>query len=287
MATLRNIKRQIVSVRSTQQITKAMKMVAAAKLRKAQGRLMSARPYAREMDEVLRQVSLRLRKQKHPLLQARRGHKVLYVLITADRGLCGSFNSNLIRRCQDEWLQNANDIKLLMTVGRKGYDFFRRRDFNLSAHVVDLFNNLEFHHAQVITAKVVELYQAEKIDRVVVIYNEFKSAVQQKIIVEQLLPIQPAKPVDNKRYPVGFIFEPSPMKILDQLCPLNLNTQMWRMLLESNASEFGARMTAMESASDNAEDMIKELVLFYNKARQANITNELNEIVTGANALRG
>ena len=248
---------------------------------------MSARPYAREMEEVLRQVSLRLRKQKHPLLETRRGNKVLYVLITADRGLCGSFNSNLIRRCQIEWEQNDRDSKLLMTVGRKGYDFFRHREFNIAAHVVDLFNSLEFHHAQVITTKLVELYQAKKVDRVVVIYNEFKSAVQQKIIVEQLLPILPAKPVDVKRYPVGFLFEPSPMKILDQLCPLNLNTQMWRILLESNASEFGARMTAMESASDNAEDMIKELVLFYNKARQANITNELNEIVTGANALRG
>jgi F-type H+-transporting ATPase subunit gamma len=287
MATLRNIKRRIVSVRSTQQITKAMKMVAAAKLRKAQGRLLSARPYAREMEEVLRQVSLRLRKKKHPLLEIRKGNKVLYVLVTADRGLCGGFNSNLIRRCQSEWTQNPAEAKHLMTVGRKGYEFFRRREFKIESHVVDLFNNLEFHHAQLITAKVIELYSAKKVDRVMVIYNEFKSAVQQKIIVEQLLPIQPAQPVDAKRYPVGFLFEPSPMKILDNLVPLNLNTQMWRILLESNASEFGARMTAMESASDNAEDMIKELVLFYNKARQANITNELNEIVTGANALRG
>ncbi len=287
MATLRNIKRRIASVRSTQQITKAMKMVAAAKLRKAQNRLMSARPYAREMEEVLRHVSVRLRKQSHPLLQVRKPKKILFVLVTADRGLCGSFNTNLIRRCQNEMESHPAKVKHLVTIGRKGHEFFRRRQIPIRDSVVDLFNHLEFNHAQSIAAKLIEWYGKKQVDQVLVIYNEFKSAVQQKIVVEQLLPLVPTEPVDPRRYPVGFLFEPGPAKLLDQLCPLNLNIQIWRILLESNASEFGARMTAMESASDNAEDMIKELRLFYNKTRQATITKELNEIVTGANALRG
>lgn len=287
MATLRDIKRRIASVRSTQQITKAMKMVAAAKLRKAQNRLVSTRPYAHEMLEVLRHVTSRLRQRAHPLLESRRVHKVVYVLVTADRGLCGGFNSNLIRRCQSELEQNPAKSTMLIPVGRKGYDFFRRRNATMPAHFIDLFNNLDFQHAKAIAAKLMQMYTDKQVDQVLVIYNEFKSAVQQKIVVEQLLPIPSMEPENPKRYPVGFLFEPHPAKLLDQLCPLNLNTQMWRILLESNASECGARMTAMESASENAEDMIKELVLFYNKTRQAAITNELNEIVAGANALRG
>jgi len=287
MATLRDIKRRIASVRSTQQITKAMKMVAAAKLRKAQNRLLSTRPYAYEMEEVLRHVSARLHGEKHPLLETRKINTVLYVLVTADKGLCGAFNSNLIRRCRSEWADNPARHKLLITIGRKGYEFFRRRDWSLTSSTIDLFHHLEFPHARTIAAQLIDLYREKKVDQVLVVYNEFKTAVQQKIVVEQLLPIRPSAPENPKRYPVGFIFEPHPKKILDQLCPLNLNMQMWRILLESNTSEFGARMTAMESASENAEDMIKELVLFYNKTRQSTITNELNEIVAGANALRG
>ncbi len=286
MATLRNIKRRIASVRSTQQITKAMKMVAAAKLRKAQNRLLSARPYARHLAEVIGHVAARSKRKRHPLLEARRVKRVAYVLVTADRGLCGSFNSNLIRRATMELTAAKAKHVALVTVGRKGSDFFRRREEKVLATYKDFFNELNFSHAELIAAELIQLYTSKKVDKIFVIYNEFKSAVQQEIVVEQFLPIEPVRAEEN-RYPFGFIFEPNAEVILQQLCPMNLNIQMWRILLESSASEFGARMTAMETASENAEDMIKELVLYYNKARQAAITKELTEIVGGADALRG
>jgi F-type H+-transporting ATPase subunit gamma len=286
MATLRNIRRRISSVRSTQQITKAMKMVAAAKLRKAQNRLLSARPYAHQLSEIIGHVAARSKRKLHPLLEVRAVKKIAYVLVTADRGLCGSFNSNLIRRMITE-LEAAKARKVqLITVGRKGFDFFHRREMPILATFKDFFNELDFTHAQLIAEELSKLYTSKKADMIVVIYNEFKSAVQQEIVVEQLLPIQPVL-TDNKRYPVGFIFEPNAEAIMKQLCPMHLNVQMWRILLESSASEFGARMTSMETASENAEEMIKELVLYYNKARQASITKELTEIVGGADALKG
>jgi F-type H+-transporting ATPase subunit gamma len=286
MATLRNIKRRIVSVKSTQQITKAMKMVAAAKLRKAQIRLISARPYAYEMEQVLGHIAARSKKEPVALLQTRKIKRVCYVIVTADRGLCGSFNANLIRRGVQEFESCQVEKKIIFAVGRKGYEFFSRRSYPVKVHKIDLFNSLDFSHAQQISARLAQLYQKKLVDQIVVVYNEFKSAMQQKIIVEQFLPIKPVATSTDK-FPVGFIFEPNPEAILRRLAPLNLNIQMWRILLESSASELGARMTAMETASENAEDMIKELVLYYNKARQASITKELNEIVSGANALRG
>ncbi len=286
MATLRNIKRRIASVRSTQQITRAMKMVAAAKLRKAQAQLQSARPYAKDLQEVLAQVAGRSKKKTHPLLEQRSGERVCFVMVTADRGLCGSFNANLIRRTLLEYNQSSAPEKFIFIVGRKGYDVLRRRNLPIVAHFIDIFHHLEFSTAQKIAGSLMELFLQRKFDRVLIIYNEFKSAIQQRIVVEQFLPIQPISPPEG-RYAVGFIYEPSPERILDALCPLSLNIQIWRILLESHASELGARMTAMETATENAEDMINELVLFYNKTRQAAITKELNEIVSGAEALRG
>ncbi len=286
MATLRNIKRRIASVRSTQQITKAMKMVAAAKLRKAQNQLISARPYARELEEVLGHIAGRMKRNQHPLLEMRKIRRVCYVVVSADRGLCGSFNSNISRRALQEFKQSAALNPAVVTIGSKGYDYLTRRDVPVLAHHVDVFNKLDFSQAQRIADQLAAWYAAGKFDQIMVIYNEFKNAVQQKIIVEQLLPIIPLVPEEN-RFPVGFIFEPSPDRVLKEICPLNLHIQLWRILLESHASELGARMTAMGTATDNAADMIKELVLYYNKARQAAITKELTELIGGAEALKG
>lgn len=286
MATLRAIKRRIASVKSTQQITKAMKMVAAAKLRKAQFRLLSARPYSYKLKEVIGQVAMRTRKKVHPLLQVREAKQECFVLVTADRGLCGSFNSNLIRRVTFEMKQsNAHKIDLFV-IGRKGYDFFRRRQIPMEKHYIDFLGHLDFSHAQKIAGDLIRGYLHKKYDRIWIVYNEFKSAIQQRILVEQFLPIL-SEGMQTQALMTGFLFEPSAERVLDQLLPMYLNFQMWRILLESAASEHGARMTAMETATDNADDMIKELVLYYNKARQAAITKELNEIVGGAEALKG
>jgi len=285
MATLRTIKRRIASVKSTQQITNAMKMVAAAKLRKAQNQLLSARPYAHELGQVIGHVAARSRGRLHPLLTARTEKRVCYVLLTADRGLCGSFNSNLIRRAVSEWEKSEVQKKVLVTIGRKGYDYFHRRKYPISHHFIDLFNNLKFEQAQAIASVLMTDFLKRRYDSIYVIYNEFRSVVQQNIVVEKLLPFEPVTP-EEEHYAAGFLFDPNPEVILKELCPKNLNVQMWRILLESSASELGARMTAMETATDNAEEMLRELVLYYNKARQAAITKELNEITSGAEALK-
>ncbi|HNY91290.1 MAG TPA: ATP synthase F1 subunit gamma [bacterium] len=286
MATLRTIKRRIASVRSTQQITKAMKMVAAAKLRKAQNQLLSTRPYAHELEEVLGHIAGRMKRDQHPLLEARRIKRICYVVISADRGLCGSFNANISRRALQEVAANKELQPAVVTIGSKGYDYLRRREVPILSNQVDVFNTLDFAQAQRIADLLAGWYTAKKFDQIMVIYNEFKNAVSQKIVVEQLLPIVPLMPEASK-FPVGYIFEPNPERILQEICPLNLHVQLWRILLESSASEHGARMTAMGTASDNAADMIKELVLYYNKARQAAITKELTEIIGGAEALKG
>jgi len=285
MATHREIRRRIVSVRNTQQITRAMKMVAAAKLRKAQTNLLNARPYALELSRVLGHLATRHRAEHHPLLEVRRPRRVGYVLVTADRGLCGSFNTNLIRRATAEFDKNGGAPDLLIAVGRKGYDHFRRLDAPVTDSFADFFNHLEFIDARRISDRLIKLYRERRVDRLLIIYNEFKSAVQQEIRVEQLLPIRPLRQEDPK--PIRYIFDPNAHRVLSQLVPMHLNFQIWRILLESSASEHGARMTAMETATDNAQEMIRGLVLNYNKARQAAITNELNEIVSGSEALRG
>ncbi|MBD3386923.1 ATP synthase F1 subunit gamma [candidate division KSB1 bacterium] len=288
MATLRNIKHRIVGVKSTQQITRAMKMVAATKLRKSQQRLLNTRPYADELARVLGHVKARSGKTLHPLFEIRPSRRVCYVLISSDKGLCGGFNANLIRRARQELEKSAGEAEesFLMTIGRKGYKHFKRREQNIAAHWLDLFNHLEFKHAHDIAVTLLRFYEKKKLDRIYIIYSRFKSAVRQEIVVEQVLPIKAVKPVEEA-FPVNFIYEPSPYMILDHLCPMSIKFQLWRMLLESSTSEFGARMTAMESATDNAEERIKELTLSYNKARQAAITKEITEIVAGAEALKG
>lgn len=287
MATLRDIKHRIAGVKSTQQITRAMKMVAATKLRKSQQRLLSIRPYADELARVLGHVKARSHKALHPLFAVRDPERICYVLITSDKGLCGGFNANLIRRAQQELEKSAGEAEesFFMTIGRKGYTHFKRRKQNIAAHWFDFLNHLELKHAHDIAATLLRFYEKKKLDRIYIIYARFKSAVRQEIVVEQFLPIKVVQPVEEE-FPVNFIYEPSPYMILDHLCPMSINFQMWRMLLESSTSEFGARMTAMESATDNAAEMIKELTLSYNKARQAAITKEIIEIVAGVEALK-
>ncbi len=286
MATLREIKRRIDSVKSTQQITKAMKMVAAAKLRKAQDELGANRPYSDHIFRIIGKLSRQPAGKNHPYLGKSRGRRICFVFISADRGLCGSFNSNLIRVTEKTLNSLENRHVSLVTIGKKGYDHFRRReDSRLVGKYVDFFNKLDFDDAVKITNDLISVFESKRFDSIYVIYNSFKSIVQQKIVVRQFLPIVPVKPKEDD--PVATVFEPHPEKMLDELLKTSLQLDMYRILLESFTAEQNARMTAMETASDNANEMIKTLVLYYNKARQAAITTELNEIVSGAEALKG
>ena len=286
MATLRDIRRRITSVKSTQQITKAMKMVAAAKLRRAQENILRARPYAYRLGQVLGHVAGLVDRNLHPLLEEREAKRVGYVVVTADRGLCGAFNQNILKKATAELeaqRENKREIQVL-AIGRHARDFFKRRDYPLILEYTDFFRTLEFANAVRIGSEIIRLYEQKELDRVFLIYNEFKSAIQQNVIVEQLLPIQPVKP-DVGRRRLEYLYEPSPDKILEALLPKQINIQIWRVLLESNAAEQGARMTAMEMATDNATEMIDNLTLHYNRVRQATITKEITEIVGGAEAL--
>lgn len=287
MATLREIKRRIDSVKSTQQITKAMKMVAAAKLRKAQDELGANRPFSDKAFEMIGTLSRQPAAKEHPYFVKRRHKKVLCVFVSADRGLCGSYNSNLIRVAEQK-MRSMQDRKVsLLTIGKKGYDHFRRiENTPLVGKYIDFFNKLRFKDAVKITDELIEQYEKGRFDSICVIYNNFKSIAQQRIVTKQFLPIVPVIN-KNEKEPVATVFEPHPEKMLDELLRTSLQLDMYRILLESFTAEQSARMTAMETASENANDMIKTLVLYYNKARQAAITTELNEIVSGAEALKG
>ncbi len=286
MATLRDIRRRITSVKSTQQITKAMKMVAAAKLRRAQENILRARPYAYRLGQVLGHVADLVDRNLHPLLEEREAKRVGFVVVTADRGLCGAFNQNILKKATAELeaeRENGREIQVF-AIGRHARDFFKRRDYPLILEYTDFFRTLEFANAVRIGSEIIRLYEQKELDRVFLIYNEFKSAIQQNVVVEQLLPIQPVTPDVGRRH-LEYVYEPSPDKILDALLPKQINIQIWRVLLESNAAEQGARMTAMEMATDNATEMIDNLTLHYNRVRQATITKEITEIVGGAEAL--
>jgi F-type H+-transporting ATPase subunit gamma len=296
MATLRDIRRRINSVKSTQQITRAMKLVAAAKLRRAQERIMEARPYSYKMGEVLSDLALRTSQEMHPLLARREagtngaGSRKMLVVISGDRGLCGAFNSNIIRRSLEFLRAHQDDPEIsltLMVVGRKVRDFYRRRgQYTVRSEYANLFDKLAYSHAAQIAQDFTRAYLAEEVDEVHLVYNEFKSVATQRVVVEQLLPIQPAE-VPEGTPVVEFIFEPSPAAVLERLLPKHVEVQVYRALMESLAAEYGARMTAMENATKNASEMIDLLTLQFNKARQERITKELLEIVGGAEALRG
>lgn len=288
MATLRDIKNRIKGVKSTQQITKAMKMVAAAKLRRAQENVINARPYAREIRKQLSNLPTEQDISSNPFFVQRDIKNILFVVVTADRGLCGAFNSNIIKEAVKYITQaSVNDsVKVhLYCLGKKGFDYFSKRNYNLFDKSLGVFSSLKYVDALNISDKLIASYLNGTFDRVVVIYNEFKSIIQQKIITEQFLPITLTDEAAPKTKP-NYIYELSQQSILDHLLPKHLKAQMWRILLESNASELGARMTAMDNASTNAKELIRTLQLKFNKERQAAITKELLEIVAGANALK-
>lgn len=280
MASVRDIRRRIRSVRNMQQITKAMKMVAASKLRKAQEKVIAARPYARQLQEVLARLAQDHGDVNHPLLEERPVQKVGYIVITSDRGLCGGYNANLIRMTNSLIAEEDHDVRLV-AVGRKGRDFYRRGKIETIAEFVGLSDNPSYGQAKEIAQEVISLYEHGELDEVYIVYNEFLSAISQRPTRIRLLPIEKPKQESNKEY----IFEPSPEEILTTLLPKYVETQVFRTLLEGKASEMGAKMTAMGSATDNARDLIARLTLQMNRARQAAITTEISEIVGGASAL--
>jgi F-type H+-transporting ATPase subunit gamma len=291
MPNLLDIRRRLKSVKNTQQITKAMKMVSAAKLKRAQERVITARPFANKMTEVLSAIASRTEENfHHPLLDARGDDRYLIVVVTADKGLCAAFNTNLIKAAQAFMRDNSGKQIELLPVGRKGRDFFRRRQFTLVGEYVGLTGKgrVEFSEALELARDVIKRFtEDEGIDKVFIIYNEFKSVMQQRIIIEQLLPVSRAteKQDTETLNLVDYIYEQPPAEIFSQLLPRMVETQVFRALLESVASEHGARMTAMDSASKNAKELIDTLTLNMNRVRQAAITNEIIEIVSGASAL--
>jgi len=282
------VQRRIKAVKSTQQITKAMKMVDAAKLRRAQARVLAARPYARELAKTLGRLVAAGAGKNHPLLsrQPEGTPTVAYVVITADRGLAGAFNINVIRRAHAAIEAEARPVKLIC-IGRKGRDYFVKRKIQPVLEFVNLGDNMTFALARQIVSKIVELYLSGEVDEVRLIYTEFINAVTQRPVETQLLPVQPATGEEEGQAQVEYIYEPSPEEVLNTLVPRFAETVFYQALLESKASEHGARMTAMGNATDNAQEMIAKLTLAYNRARQAAITREISEIVGGANALQG
>ena len=296
MATLREIRRRVTSVTSTQKITKAMKMVAAVKLRHAQEALISARPYARKMNELLRHLVIKVDPSIHPLLLEREVKRVVLVVVSGDRGMCGAFNGNIIKAAVDHLnthysnlLKEPNGVRIV-TVGKKATDFFLKKNYNLYAKHIGLFGNLHIGHARTIIQQLTDDYLKGEFDKVEVIYNEFKSVIHQRVVVEQVLPIPPEQIQKTKDIhtlaQVDYIYEPSSNEIINVLLPKHLNFLMWHVLLESSTAEEGARMTAINNATENAKELISDLTLSYNKARQASITTALVEIVSGAEALK-
>jgi F-type H+-transporting ATPase subunit gamma len=296
VASLRIIRTRIRSVRNTQKITKAMKMVAAAKLRRAQDAVVRARPYAQLIDEMLASLASARADADlppHPLMAVRPPRRVELVLMTSDRGLCGGFNSNIIRRGQRFLVEEGARFDRIQfsTVGRRGRDFARKRGIETRKDYVGFFGRLRYAQAREVAEDLIQAYEKDELDAVYLLYNEFKSAIVQQISLVQLLPLQPRAKAQRGPGEKGLItaehlYEPSRPEVLQALIPRFLAMQIWRALLESEASEHGARMTAMDSATKNASDMIGRLTLEYNRARQAAITKELMEIVSGAEALK-
>ncbi len=288
MATLRDIQRRIRSVQSTQKITRAMKLVAAAKLRRAQERIVEARPYAAKMGEVLSNLAVRAAPGAHPLLARPETGRKMLLVISADKGLCGAFNSNIVRRSLDLLRGAAGEVEFSLTVvGRKVRDFYRRRPVAIRSEYVNVFDRLAYATAAQMAQDVIRAYAEDAFDEVELVYNEFRSVTSQRVKVETLLPIRlPAGPGDGGAMPLDYLYEPSPAAVLERLLPKHVETQIFRALMESVAAEFGARMTAMDNATRNAAEMIDLLTLQFNKARQERITKELLEIVGGAEALR-
>ncbi len=285
MATLREVRRRIRSVQSTQKITRAMKLVAAAKLRRAQERILQARPYASKMSELLTTLAVRVSPEQHPLLARRETGRRLVVIIAADKGLCGAFNTNVLRRSIEFIRQSGETAVTLVVAGRKVRDYYRRRGFTIKSAMVGFFDRLAYAHAQELAPGLVEPFISGEVDEVHLIYNEFRSVAVQRVVRVQLLPIESA-PASADAAVADYLYEPSSDAILAALLPKHVTTQVYRALMESLAAEYGARMTAMDAATRNAQEMIDLLTIQYNKARQERITKELLDIVGGAEALR-
>jgi len=289
MANLRAIRKRISSVKSTQQITRAMKMVSAAKLRRAQDGINAARPYARKMREVVTAVAGRAGSDAHPMLTSREAKKLALLVVTSDRGLCGSFNSGLTRavyRFINEHRGEYEEITLFV-VGRKGRDFFRRREIPIRKEYLGVLGSLSRSHAGTVANDLVGGFLAGEFDEVQIAFNEFRSAISQIVRFEKMFPIALESSGKTGGDDVDYLYEPSREEILATLLPKYVEIEIFRVLLESVAGEHGARMTAMDSATNNSVDMISRLTLQMNRARQATITTELTEIVSGAEALKG
>ncbi len=290
MATLRDVRNRISGVKKTQKITKAMKMVAASKLRRAQAAVFGARPYARGMKELLQHLLPSIEPGSEPLVTVRPLRTLGLVVVTSDRGMCGAFNANILRAAQAHMAAVMPDFRTtssvrLFLIGKKSSDFFSKQQLPIAAKHPGFFSHLNYAEAKAVASEVLDLFLRGEIDRVDVIYNEFKSAAQQRLVVDQFLPIVPeASPAGVESKHADHIYEPSQKAIIRALLPRFLNFTIWRILLESNASEQGARMAAMENATENAREMIETLQLQYNKARQTAITKELLEVVSGAEA---
>lgn len=282
MASAQDIRRRITSVKNTQQITKAMKMVAAAKLRRAQEAVTSARPFALKIKEVLSRVAAASGGASHPLLEVREINKIAYVIITADRGLCGGFNANVLRKSANEVSQIKDPA--IVAVGRKSRDFYTRRGYDVAASFVQLGENIQFSQAKEIAKFVMDKYVAGEFDEVNLVFSEFVNVLTQRPITVKLLPVE--TPAEEAKGPkVEYIYEPNAEAVLTELLPTYVESTVFRAMLEAKAGEQGARMTAMDSATKNAKDMINKLTLSLNRARQAAITKEISEIVGGAAAL--
>ncbi|MBI4400084.1 MAG: ATP synthase F1 subunit gamma [Nitrospirae bacterium] len=293
MPSLQSLRRKIGAVKNTQKITKAMKMVAAAKLKRAQDRILAARPYAHKMREVLANLSRRVNRASHPLLQKRDGRLVEVLVVTSDRGLCGAFNANILRKAT-EFLRECEARGINATVslvGRKSRDYFRRRHWPIRQQWVGVFDRLTYEHGLDIGQDLIEQFTKGAFDELYVIYNEFKSAIQQRVIVEKLFPIEAINEMREPGEPGeltggSYEYEPDEDELLAALLPKHFQVQAFRVLLESSAAEQGARMAAMDGATRNASELIQKLTLYYNKTRQAAITKELMDIVGGAEALK-
>ncbi len=284
MAKTRDIKRRIRSVKNTMQLTRAMKMVSAAKLRRSQERILRARPYSERMHQVLRSLALRADPENHPLLQVHGDRRVELLVVSADKGLCGGFNTNIARLAQGFVDRNPDREVTLSAVGKKARDHFVRRGVELRAQWVNVFRDIDFPLAAEVARSLVERYLARDVDEIWVAYNEFKSAISQRPVIEQVLPI-PRNEIEGGESTEDYIYEPDPKELFARLLPHHVDTHIYRALLESAAAENAARMTAMDAATNNAGELIEALTLQMNRLRQASITTEIIEVVSGAEAL--
>ena len=291
MANLKEIRSRITSVNSTRQITAAMKMVSAAKLRRAQDAITQMRPYAQKLQEILQNLSSSLDVSENPYAAEREVKRILIVSITSNRGLCGAFNNNVIKQAKNIILQNPNARIQVLSIGKKSFDVFKKTDYvtgvGYPTEPYKIYENLNFDNASIMAQAVMDKFEEGKLDKVYLVYNSFKNAAVQLLETEQFLPIVPPATTEESTSQIDYIFEPNKEEIVTELIPKSLKTQFYKAILDSNAGEHGARMTAMHKATDNASEMLKDLKLTYNKARQASITNEILEIVAGAEALNG